>query len=363
MKLQSKITAVAFVACLFAGMSAHLLTADVEFSDEEKRTLTQFEAPSISTLADGSWFDHFESYTLDQFPLRQGFRTLHAYLRADLYCQQDIGGIYTQGDYIFKSDYPLKPDNIDYFSNKTNQVYQDFIAGKADNYYVSVVPDKSYYDDGSSLTTDAQQVADQFTEALVDAEYIDIFDALTLQSYYKTDTHWSQDQLFSVMDVFSAQMGFAKCDQTLYNETTLADFHGVYDGQSAMHLTPDELIYLESIYTQTATVENLDHPNMTQVYDLDAFDSEDGYNLFLSGGSPLITISSPNAQTDRELIIFRDSFGSSIAPLFLEQYQTVTLIDLRYFTSIMLDDYVDFEGKDVLVLYSSLILNSSVKFR
>ena len=38
----------------------------------------------------------------------------------------------------------------------------------------------------------------------------------------------------------------------------------------------------------------------------------------------LLTVDNPNARTDRELVIFRDSFGSSLAPLLLEGYSRVT---------------------------------------
>ena len=41
----------------------------------------------------------------------------------------------------------------------------------------------------------------------------------------------------------------------------------------------------------------------------------DPYSVFLSGSKSLLTITNPSADTDRELVIFRDSFASSLAPL------------------------------------------------
>ena len=73
----------------------------------------------------------------------------------------------------------------------------------------------------------------------------------------------------------------------------------------------------------------------------------------------LITIENPNADSDDELIVFRDSFGSSIAPLWVEGYKKITLIDIRYLYSGMLGNYIDFENQDVLFLYSTLVLNHS----
>ncbi len=81
--------------------------------------------------------------------------------------------------------------------------------------------------------------------------------------------------------------------------------------------------------------------------------------MYLSGARALLTIENPEAKTDRELIIFRDSFGSSLAPLLVQGYAKVTLVDIRYLRADMLDQVMDFYGQDVLFLYSTLVLNNS----
>ena len=70
-----------------------------------------------------------------------------------------------------------------------------------------------------------------------------------------------------------------------------------------------------------------------------------------------------SAQTDKRLIIFRDSFASSLAPLLLDGYSEVVLVDLRYVMSDMVADYVDFSDADVLFLYSTTLLNSSFSMK
>ncbi|MBR6635258.1 MAG: hypothetical protein IKL41_06515, partial [Clostridia bacterium] len=73
----------------------------------------------------------------------------------------------------------------------------------------------------------------------------------------------------------------------------------------------------------------------------------------------LITIDNPNAKTDKELVLFRDSFGSSIAPLLATGYSKVTVVDIRYVQSAILGRFINFENADVLFLYSTLVLNNS----
>ena len=73
----------------------------------------------------------------------------------------------------------------------------------------------------------------------------------------------------------------------------------------------------------------------------------------------MLTIENPRGQAGKELIVFRDSFGSSMVPLLVQDYAKVTLVDTRYISSELLDQFLDFHGQDVLFLYSTLILNSS----
>ena len=70
-------------------------------------------------------------------------------------------------------------------------------------------------------------------------------------------------------------------------------------------------------------------------------------------------ITNPNSNTDKELILFRDSFGSSIAPLLVENYKSITLVDMRYMNMNLLKEKVEFKNKDILILYSTLIINDS----
>ena len=79
--------------------------------------------------------------------------------------------------------------------------------------------------------------------------------------------------------------------------------------------------------------------------------------MFLSGSLSLITIENPNANTEKELILFRDSFSSSLAPLLIPGYAKITMVDIRYIQSDLLDSWIDFDNQDVLFLYSTLVLN------
>ena len=190
------------------------------------------------------------------------------------------------------------------------------------------------------------------------AEYIDLFPSLALEDYYRTDSHWRQERLQDTADVLAAGMG-VKREETYTEVPVATPFYGVYAGQSALSLDGELLSYLTCDTLERCVVYDHENGREIPVYDLTKTTGDDPYEMFLSGSLSLITIENPVADTDRELIIFRDSFGSSIAPLLVECYSKVTLVDIRYLPSWRLGDLIEFEDQDVLFLYSTGVLNHS----
>ena len=76
-----------------------------------------------------------------------------------------------------------------------------------------------------------------------------------------------------------------------------------------------------------------------------------------------LVIESPQAETDRQLVIFGDSFASSLAPLLCESYSRITIFDLRFIHSSLVEDYIEFSDQDVLFLYSDWIASNSALLR
>lgn len=95
------------------------------------------------------------------------------------------------------------------------------------------------------------------------------------------------------------------------------------------------------------------------VYDKSKINSWDLYDIYLGGAKGLLIIYNNLASSDDELIVFRDSYGSSLVPLLISSYKKIIVIDTRYISSNILDNYVEFKGQDVLFLYSVSTINNS----
>ena len=355
------IAAVSFVM-LFGIAIWHIILPDQETSRSERRTLAQAPALTAEGIFSGDYMEELETYLLDQFPGRDGWRTIKAVTRFDLFRQLDNNDVYLVDDSVLKMEYPLKEDQVAYAANKINEVVSTYVP--SDRIYYSIVPDKNYFvaEEQGYPHMDYDRLVEIMTST-VNGQYLDIMDLLSVDDYYRTDTHWNQPEIVDVAQFLADGMGLgvSLTPEGGYTENTLSPFYGVYCGQSALPVEPDVLTYLTSDATNAASMTGVEFEGKWPVYTTTKFDGMDGYDVFAGGAQAVITMESPLAKTDRELVIFRDSYGSSISPLFLEGYSKVTLIDLRYIAAKLLPDFVELnENQDVLFLYSTSLLNSGM---
>jgi len=361
--MQTRIKHILVVLCftvlIGGGLFINLIKADNEHSFSERRNLRQMPVFSDYGLMDGDYFTDLEAYVLDQFAFRDAFRRINAYTRRRLFRQTDINDLYLIGDGIYKMDFPLNERSIDNAAWLFNKIHADYLHGM--DVYYSVAPDKNYFvaDDHGYLHKDYARLLTLLEAGLDDFDYIDIFDALSIDDYYRTDLHWAQEGLTGVASILLEAMHREVIEATPYEYRSLGDFYGGYHGQAATAVHPDSMVYLTNHIIENATVYDYQTGEYGPIYDYEGFNGMDGYDFFLSGVRPLITIENDAAKSDAELIIFRDSFSSSLAPLLLEGYSKITLIDLRYVTHESLDTYITFDDQDVLFLYSTTILNNS----
>lgn len=363
--IKNRVVSIGFAAILCAALAANLIKPDTELSYSERRKLASMPEFSAETLLSGDFAEKFEEYALDQFVLREPLRNIHAFTRYSLMRQMDNNGIYRIDDGLYKLEYPQNEKSPANMAQKLNALYEEYLEGM--NVYYSVIPDKNYFvaEQNGYPSLDYKKLMSGLQNNLREEfQYIDLMDRLELSDYYKTDTHWRQECLQDVLNALSAEMGFSQTpDLESYEKNVFSPFYGVYYGQSALAFAPEELVYLTSEATEAAVAENYEDASFNGVYNAEKLAGMDAYDVFLSGATPLITVRSPLSRTEKELIIFRDSFGSSIAPLLLEEYRTVTLVDIRYVTSSYLGELLEFEDQDVLFLYNTLVLNNSEMLR
>lgn len=324
-----------------------------DYSESERRVLASFPKASWQNVSSGKFASGFEEYATDRFPYRDIWRSIKAYVRTGAFFQTDNNGIYTQNGHVSKLEYPMNTQMIDHAVGIFDKVKEKYLADN--DIYVSLIPDKNMF--LSSLKFDYKEFEKYLYDNMEYAKDISILDLLSEDDYYYTDTHWRQDCIIDIADRIASGMGSSIL--TEYEKIEVdTPFNGVYVGQSALNVKPDTITYLSNDTIRSFQVEGAN-----AVYDIKKADSRDPYELFLSGNQPVVTIKNPDCENGKRLIVFRDSFGSSIAPLLATGYAETVLIDLRYINSAMLDEFVNFENADVLFLYSTVLLNNSLAIK
>ena len=340
-----------------------IITPPKEYSISEKRLLEQAPSFSAETVLSGEYFSDLEVYFLDQFPYRDGFRKTKAIINNKVLLKKDNNDLYSIGEHIFKIDYPLNISSTLKASEKINFITNNYLKG-SDVYY-SVIPDKNYFlrNEYDRLTYDYDEMIDILNTNIETASYIDIFDTLTLSDYYNTDLHIRQEAYFEMRDKLYSEMNddspLPLSSEDEYTAQILPEFYGTYHYQYALSSVHDELRYLTDDAVLNSTYTIIEDDLVHQVYDENPEMLKDSYDIFLGGAKSIVEITNNNAKSNKELIIFRDSFASSLAPLMLRGYSKITLIDLRYIATDKLEDYVDFAGQDVLFLYNTSLINSA----
>lgn len=359
-KIKDALTIGIAAAFVFVFALWGICKSDDAVSESERRPLKQFPTLNVEEVLSGRFQSNFESYTLDQFPLRDEFRTLKALSVCDLFGEKDNNGIYVADGYAAKLDYPVNEDSVAHAADRFRYVYETYFKDTGANVYLSVIPDKNYFlaAENGYPAMDYDKLFALVQEKSDFAQYIDLTDALSLSSYYRTDTHWRQEALIPVASLLADAMDVSI--PTDFTPVTLdTPFYGVYRGQSALPLAPDGLTYLTNDVLDACRVYDYENSEYLPVYTLEKADGSDPYEIFLSGPKSLLRIENPNAKTERRLIVFRDSFAASLVPLLAEGYSEITLVDIRYLSPTMLDKFIDLTAQDVLFLYSASVLNDS----
>ena len=392
-KWKQYITIYGFVFCLVSVMVIMIISPKKAISSAERRRLAEKPKLTVKNLMDKSFMDDTEKYLLDHFPFRDGLRRIKASFAYDILQQKENNDIYVVDGHASKLEYPLNEASVKRLSDKMKGLRQQYFPEQT--VWYAIVPDKNYFlaQQNGFPSMDYKRIIDLLSQALsaddvpnAAFQYMDIMSELSIDDYYHTDTHWRQERILGVACHVADALGvvgllsFSTDSQETFTENKIKNFYGVYYGQAALPMEPDTMVYLTSEVTDAARVwsleENMQSGKKTttvmlpdeqgavwkMVYQTDKLEdgkSLDKYDIFVGGASSLQVIRSPKASSQKRLILFRDSYTSSLAPLLLEAYREIVLIDLRYIDSTRIGTYVDFAEADILFLYNTSIVNHS----
>ena len=353
--LKNKVVVILFGLIIYGFFFLNLVATDKKSSVSERRKLEQFPKVSLKAIVSGDFFKKFDSYSMDQFYQREKFRKLK--IKTDMVVLGNYNNMQIDKDYIYEALYPLNENSVNNLVSKINNII-DLYLDDTNKVYYSLVPDKGYYIN-NSLKLDYTKLVSLYKS--VKGNYIDLFNILSLDDYYKSDTHWKEENLLKVAKELARKMDFTFDDNLSFKD--VVSFNGVYGSRLVLDKDLDKILVAESAFINNAVVYDLTSNKKIDVYNYDKINSLDKYDIYLNGASGLLKIDNLLENNGKRLIIFRDSYTSSLAPLLISGYKEIILVDTRYISPKILNNYINFKDADILFLYGTIMANNSYTIR
>ncbi len=347
MKKRTGLAPLIAIAVILLGLSvgSFFLTPDRAFSENENRYLQLTPKLSWDTVMSGDFMEDMEGYTSDQIVFRDLWTATRSLLqRAE--GKEDISGTYlgAEGRYFAK----VTEDSFNRAGLEKNAGYiRKFFAASGKSCRALIVPSPAgvlrdmlpenapYYDEAGAF---------ERLDAALGGSLLDVRETLAdvEDPYYHTDHHWT------TMGAQAAYRRWAEVTGHTVREDALVCATEEFRGTLYSKVLLPDSVYDSVYYAPGITAESVvcDGKDGT-LYDGDALTRKDKYELFLGGnyGQCVITTGTENG---KHLLLVKDSFANSFVPFLLGDYETVTMIDLRYFRGSMAE--LAAESDDILVL-------------
>lgn len=344
---------------LIGGFSlANAITPVKAFSETENRYLSKFPTLTKESILNGDFTEKFETYTTDQFPLRDTF------ISANVLTQQLMGKKDTNGVYFAKDGYLLeKTDQIDREQlGKNTESLQKFLEN-LENQKISatvmIVPTASYilaeklpnfatqYDQEALLNTLKNTFGDSFLD-LSPTFFSNKKEAL----YYRTDHHWTTTGAFYAYREFCAKNNLPLRKKETYPISVVDDgFLGtVYSKVQLPNITPDEILQFVPDHSVQITYNAVETSN--SLYNPEALITRDKYAYFLKGNNATTKIET-GINNGKHILVIKDSFAHCFVPFLTENYETITMVDYRYWNGSTQEVIAQEQITDVLILYNT----------
>lgn len=301
-----------------------------------------------------------ERYMGDQFP----FRDICMAVKSEFV--QLIGNKEVNGVYIGKNGYLFEK----WLDNDVNMVRLqkniDAVKAFSRNYdnqkiNIMIIPTSSLILK-NNLPKNApifnqNKIFDQVTKEFSKSNFIDIREILSSHNkdyiYYKTDHHWTTYGAFLAYSQWCKSNGFA----TSMDDFEIAEATNSFKGSLySKVLNWNSDVDTIEIYTWKEQVEytvnyNFGKSQSNSVYAFENLEKKDKYQMFLNGNHPEITIETDKIN-GKHLLVFKDSFANAFIPFLLNDYESIHVIDLRYFNDDIRGYITDKGITEFLFLYN-----------
>ena len=174
--------------------------------------------------------------------------------------------------------------------------------------------------------------------------------------YFRTDHHWTALGAYYAYVQFCTAKGITPHNLSDYEVSQFPGFLGSFynDGgkPDAMKNDPDTVNAYHPV-SATASMKYGDNENSTLtggqvIFDESTASASLKYGTFIMGDNPFTVIENPEVSNGESCIVVKESFGNAFVPFLVDHYQTVYVVDYRYYSGSVTQLARDKGVKDIL---------------
>lgn len=366
---KARVISSVFLLFLAFGFLAGVVKPEKAFSETENRYLQKKPEFTWSGLWDGSFGTKYETYLSDQFPGRDSWIGLKVKAeRAQL--KQDVNGVYFGKDrYLIEKfdreqiETGLLEENLVRAANFVNAM--EMQLGK-DHVRVLLLPSAAgiIRDQLPVLAAPyAQQAVEQKLGKMaargISVDSDSVFKGREGEEiFYRTDHHWTALGAYYGYRAWAESLGLGAWEKDRFRiETVSRNFFGTVQSKVNVKTEADTIeLFLPREAVSYEVFFDGTEEGMDGLYNRKALEGKDQYRVYLDGNHGLTEIRNRDlaletGQEGKKLLIIKDSFAHSFAPFAANHFETVYLLDLRYYNGTVSRFLEDYPVTDVLVLY------------
>lgn len=366
-KVHHAFTLVAFFILLFGLTLFDLLMPDISFSEMENRYLKEKPEMTLTSIFDAKFTQDYEKYVDDQFYAREKWMRLKSKTEQVLLKKENNDIVFGKDGYLFQKvtslpeSYWKNINTIKSFAEKNPSLEVAFAL--APNSY-TVLEDK--IPEGLYNVNQSKELKKSATYLKGEVSFIDLESPLKASYklsknplYFKLDHHWT---LFGAYEGYRAIASAFGIEPAPLEEEKLAkveDFYGTFFSAAKKFDAVGDTLYYKPSLDEGLSVwvgETL----KKSLYDLSFLKKKDKYGMFLYNNPPIMTLKSQAPKTNgQKLLVFKDSYANSALPFLGQHFESVEIVDLRYYNGKISALIQEQKPDQVLFLYNFITFSES----
>ena len=155
--------------------------------------------------------------------------------------------------------------------------------------------------------------------------------------YFRTDHHWTADGAYYAYEELCRAAGLTPISREEHKTDTFDGFLGSFykdtNQNAELGKNPDSVKVYYPVSENTSLVYTSTNGNSNSwkvIWDVSDYGASMKYSTFIAGDNPFTKIENKDKMDGSSCIVVKESFGNALVPFLVDHYETIYVVDYRY---------------------------------